>query len=51
MTFIRKRVSFLSLFMVAITLLVAVPYQPLLAAMVPTDCLTSEPSRHSQGFY
>ena len=37
MTFIRKRVSFLSLFMVAITLLIAVPYQPLLAAMVPTD--------------
>jgi hypothetical protein len=37
MKFIRKKVSFVSLFMTAVTLLIAVPYQPLLAAMVPTD--------------
>jgi hypothetical protein len=36
MKFIRKKVSFVSLFMTAVTLLIAVPYQPLLAAMVPT---------------
>jgi hypothetical protein len=37
MKFIRKKISFASLFMAAVTLLIAVPYQPLLAAMVPTD--------------
>ena len=37
MKFIRKKVSFVSLFMAVVTLLIAVPYQPLLAAMVPTD--------------
>jgi hypothetical protein len=37
MKFIRKKVNFVSLFMAAVTLLIAVPYQPLLAAMVPTD--------------
>ena len=37
MKFIRKKLSFVSLFMAAVTLLIAVPYQPLLAAMVPTD--------------
>ena len=37
MKFIRKRVSFVSLFMAVVTLLIAVSYQPLLAAMVPTD--------------
>jgi hypothetical protein len=37
MKFIRKRVSFVSLFMAVVTLLIAVPYQPLLAAMVATD--------------
>jgi hypothetical protein len=37
MKFIRKKVSFVSLFMTAVTLLITVPYQPLLAAMVPTD--------------
>jgi len=37
MKFIRKKVGFVSIFMAAITLLIAVPYQPLLAAMVPTD--------------
>jgi hypothetical protein len=37
MKFIRGKVSFVSLFMTAVTLLIAVPYQPLLAAMVPTD--------------
>ncbi len=36
MKFIRKKVSFVSLFMAAMMLLIAVPYQPLLAAMVPT---------------
>jgi hypothetical protein len=37
MKFIRKKVGFVSIFMVAVTLLIAIPYQPLLAAMVPTD--------------
>jgi hypothetical protein len=37
MKFIRKKLSFVSLFMAAVTLLIAVPYQPLLAAMVATD--------------
>jgi hypothetical protein len=37
MKFIRKKVGFVSIFMAAVTLLIAVPYQPLLAAMVPTD--------------
>jgi hypothetical protein len=37
MKIIRKKASFISLFMMAVTLLIAVPYQPLLAAMVPTD--------------
>ncbi len=36
MKFIRKKVSFVSLFMATIMLLIAAPYQPLLAAMVPT---------------
>jgi hypothetical protein len=34
---IRKKLSLVSLFMAAVTLLVTVPYQPLLAAMVPTE--------------
>lgn len=42
MTFIRGKVSFVSLFMAALTLLIAVPYQPLLAAMVPTDAAISD---------
>jgi hypothetical protein len=37
MKFIREKIIFASLFMIAVTLLIAVPYQPLLAAMVPTD--------------
>jgi len=37
MKFIRRKLSFVSLFMVAVTLLITVPYQPLLAAMVPTE--------------
>ena len=37
MKFIRGKISFASLFMVAVILLIAVPYQPLLAAMVPTE--------------
>jgi hypothetical protein len=37
MKFIRKKISFTSLVMVAVSLLIAVPYQPLLAAMVPTE--------------
>ncbi len=37
MKFIRKKISFASLFMAAVTLLIAIPYQPLLATMVPTD--------------
>jgi len=34
---IRKRISIISLFMATIMLLIAIPYQPLLAAMVPTE--------------
>ena len=34
---IRKRINFISLFMATIMLLIAIPYQPLLAAMVPTE--------------
>jgi hypothetical protein len=37
MKFIRKKISFISLFMATIMLLIATPYQPLLAAMVPTE--------------
>jgi len=37
MKFIRKKVGIVSIFMAAVTLLIAVPYQPLLAAMVPTE--------------
>ena len=37
MKLIRKKISFVSLFMATVMLLIAVPYQPLLAAMVPTD--------------
>ena len=37
MKFIRKKISFVSLFMATVMLLIAVPYQPLFAAMVPTD--------------
>jgi hypothetical protein len=37
MKFIRKKISFISLFMATIMLLIAVPYQPLLAAMIPTE--------------
>jgi hypothetical protein len=42
MKFIRKKISFVSLFMVTIMLLIAVPYQPLLAAMVPTEVTISQ---------
>ena len=42
MKFIRKKASFISIFMAAVTLLIAVPYQPLLAAMVPTDATIYE---------
>ena len=34
---IRKGINFLSLFMATIMLVIATPYQPLLAAMVPTE--------------
>ena len=37
MKFIRKKISFISLFMATIMLLIAVPHQPLLAAMIPTE--------------
>ena len=37
MKFIRKKISFISLYMATIMLLIAVPYQPLLAAMIPTE--------------
>ena len=37
MKIIRKKISFTSLLMVTIMLSIAIPYQPLLAAMVPTE--------------
>ncbi len=37
MKFIRKKISFIGLFMATMMLLIAIPYQPLLAAMVPTE--------------
>ena len=37
MKLIRKKIGFISLFMAIIMLLIATPYQPLLAAMVPTE--------------
>ncbi len=37
MKIIRKKISFVSLFMATIMFLIATPYQPLLAAMVPTE--------------
>ena len=37
MKLIRKRIGIISLFMATIMLLIATPYQPLLAAMVPTE--------------
>lgn len=39
MKFIRKKVSFVSLFMVIVMLSITVPYQPLLAAMIPTEAI------------
>ena len=39
MKFIRRKIGFVSLFMAAVTLLIAVPYQPLLAAMIPTEVI------------
>jgi hypothetical protein len=42
MKYIRKKISFVSLFMATIMLLIAVPYQPLLAAMVPTEVTISQ---------
>ena len=37
MKFIRKKISFISLFMTTLMLSIAIPYQPLLAAMIPTE--------------
>ena len=37
MKLIRKRIGIISLFMAIIMLLITTPYQPLLAAMVPTE--------------
>ena len=37
MKIIRKKIGFISLFMATIMLVIATPYQPLLAAMVPTE--------------
>ena len=37
MKIIRKKIGFISLFMATMMLLIAIPYQPLLAAMVPTE--------------
>jgi hypothetical protein len=37
MKLIRKKIGFISLFMATIMLVITTPYQPLLAAMVPTE--------------
>jgi hypothetical protein len=37
MKIIRKKISYISLFMATIMLFIAIPYQPLLAAMVTTE--------------
>jgi hypothetical protein len=37
MKIIRKKIGFISLFMATIMFLIVTPYQPLLAAMVPTE--------------
>ena len=37
MKIIRKKIGFISLIMATIMLVIATPYQPLLAAMVPTE--------------
>jgi hypothetical protein len=42
MKIIRKKIGFISLFMATIMLMIATPYQPLLAAMVPTDATISK---------
>ena len=42
MKFIRKKISFVSLFMATMMLLIAVPYQPLLAAMIPTEATINQ---------
>ena len=39
MKIIRKNLGFISLFMATIMLVIATPYQPLLAAMVPTETI------------
>ena len=42
MKIIRKKIGFISLFMATIMLMIATPYQPLLAAMVPTEATISK---------
>ena len=42
MKFIKKKIDLISLFMATIMLLIATPYQPLLAAMVPTEATIYE---------
>ena len=39
MKFIRRKISFVSLLMVIVMLSITVPFQPLLAAMVPTEAI------------
>jgi len=39
MKFIRRKASFVSMLMVTVMLSITVPYQPLLAAMVPTEAI------------
>ena len=39
MKFIRRKISFVSMLMVTVMLSIAVTYQPLLAAMVPTEAI------------
>ena len=46
MKFIHKKISLISIFMATIMLLMAVPYQPLLAAMIPTEATLDQIKAH-----
>ena len=46
MKIIRKKISFISLFMATIMLLIAVPYQPVFAAMIPTEAIRDQIKAH-----
>ena len=51
MKFIRKKISLISLFMATTMFLVATPYQPLLAAMVPTEATIYKIKDHNARYH